>query len=197
MTNMNQLFGQPFGEAQQPPIAGKLTQATLGDVREITRLMQEAADFKWQRGDDLWGTTPFSEEEVGRMIQSGNTFVYRLDGFAAASVMLPLSDTGMWGEERGNDGSAVYIHKLCVGETFRGGGVGRQVMSMAESFAQQHGKTKLRLDCPYDNPDLCGYYERLGFREVGRKDLQNSNGRNPDKEIYKAAFYEKELVSSI
>ena len=109
------------------------------------------------------GIRPFGEDEVGRMIQSGNMFVYRLEGIAAASVMLLWGDVGMWGEKEGDDGSAVYIHKLCTGDTFRGRGVGKQVMTQVESFAQKNGKKRLRLDCPYDNPYLCGYYEKTGL----------------------------------
>lgn len=35
------------------------------------------------------------------------------------------------------DDSAIYIHKLCVGDNFRHQGVGSSIMSMVESFAQK------------------------------------------------------------
>lgn len=129
------------------------------------------------------------------MVDGGNLYVFKVDGVAAASLLLPQSDERMWGDEQGGDGSAMYVHKLCVGNDFRGQDTGVKVMALAEDIARKNDRTKLRLDCHYDNKRLCGYYERLGFREVRRYDKLNSaGGRNPDKDVYKAALYEKELA---
>jgi ribosomal protein S18 acetylase RimI-like enzyme len=187
----------PAPEAPSLPIPGRLVPAAIEDLSEVRDLIQEASDFKMSRGDDLWGEDPFTDQEVTRMIESGDMFVYKLNGVTAASVMLADADQRMWGEDEGGDGSATYVHKLCVGDDFRGQGVGRDVMKLAEAQALKTGKTKLRLDCPYNNRSLCEYYERLGFVEVRRYERPQSPGRrNPDQDAYKAALYQKERASS-
>jgi GNAT superfamily N-acetyltransferase len=167
--------------------------ATIADAADVKRLLQEAADLKWSQGDNLWGTHPFTDDEVAGMINGGDMFVYKTDGIAAASVLLLKNDERMWGEEQGSDDTAVYIHKLCVGDAFRGQGVGVRTLLLSEQYAKDKGKTKLRLDCPQDSP-LSVYYEKQGFREIRRYDRPGSVGRkNPDKDVYRAALYEKEL----
>lgn len=179
-------------EASHTP-SETLLPATLDDVSDIRHILQEASDFKRSQGDDLWGDEPFTNEEVTKMVSSGNMFVYKTDGIAAAAVLLPKEDERMWGEQ-GADETAVYVHKLCVSNAFRGQSVGKKVMDLAEDFAKQSGRTKLRLDCPYDNPPLCRYYEGLGYREVRKYDRPSSAGRrNPDKDVYRAALYEKSI----
>lgn len=187
----------PQAENPAAPPQAVLAPATMGDVGDITRVMQEASEFKQSRGDDLWGNAPFTDEEVGKMIEGGNMFVHRVDGAVAASVILLNDDERMWGEEQGKDGTALYVHKLITGSAFRGQGLGATVMSLAEDLARQNGKDKLRLDCPYDNEDLYGYYVGLGFHEVRRYDRPSSPGRrNPDKDVFRAALLEKEITGS-
>lgn len=184
-------------EAPLPPSDGVLAPASMDDLSAITRVIQEASEFKYSRGDDLWGAKPFSEDEVAGMVASGNMYVYKVGSEVAASVLLPQEDVRMWGEEQGNDGTALYVHKLNTGNAFRGQGTGSKVMSLVEDMARAKGKTKVRLDCPYDNDDLHGYYVSLGFDEVRRYDRPSSPGRrNPDKDVFRAALLEKNLTQS-
>jgi ribosomal protein S18 acetylase RimI-like enzyme len=185
------------GETISSPLDGTLSPATIDDVGDIRRVMQEASEFKYSKGDALWGTEPFADEEVSRMVESGNIFVYKVDGAVAASVVLLKNDERMWGEEQGNDDSALYVHKLTTGNAFRGRGVGEKVLSLAERLATEQGRTRLRLDCPYDNENLYNYYRRLGFSEVRRYERPSSpSRRNPDKDVFRAALLEKELAGS-
>jgi ribosomal protein S18 acetylase RimI-like enzyme len=182
-------------EAPLPPLEEVLTPATIGDVSEITRVMEEARELKQSQGDDLWGDKPFTEQEITGMIEAGTMFTYRVGGTVAASVILLKNDERMWGADQGTDGSARYVHKISRGKDFKG--VGEKAMRLAEDLARSEGRTKLRLDCPYDNPRLYNYYEELGFHEVRRYDRPASPGRrNPDKDVFKAALLEKNLAGS-
>lgn len=84
-------------EAPQENFTDGLGPATPADVSDITKIMQEASDFKMSRGDDLWGTAPFTDEEVARWLETGNLFVYKENGVTAAAVLLPKNDERMWG----------------------------------------------------------------------------------------------------
>jgi 8-oxo-dGTP diphosphatase len=52
---------------------------------------------------------------------------------------------------------------------------------------QEKGKSYLRLDCSYENRALCEYYEKQGFKEVGRTNIGG----------YSAALYEKSVKNDI
>ena len=58
------------------------------------------------------------------------------------------------------------IHDLAVVPGRRGGGVGRALLSAAESHARQAGCCKLTLEVQDDNHPARGLYERFGFRDV-------------------------------
>lgn len=157
-------------ERSKRPVAGELTVANENDAADVQSVMQQAADFKRSRGDNLWGEEPFTAEEVESMISNGNVYVYRREGTVAAAVILAETDARIWGEEEANDGSALYIHRLTTADAFRGQHVGGDVISLAGDMAMQSGRTKLRLDCPYENQQLCQVYENHGFTEVRRED---------------------------
>ncbi len=168
--------------------------ATAADVPFIRELMQQAGDYKQTQGDDIWGDEPFTDDEVSRILERGGLFTYKVDGDIAACVVLQETDERMW-NEAGKDNTALYIHRLCVGDSYRGMGVGEAVVDLAAEQARIKGKTKLRLDCPHDVPGLVGVYQRLGFEIVEQRDIPASPGRrNPDKTVYKAALFERAVA---
>lgn len=195
--NQPNSFPAADDELSRQPIDDTLVPASIDDLGVVKNLLQEASDFKYSQGDDLWGTEPFTDEEVSKMIKTGNMFIFKVDDVPAATVILAKNDEQMWGDEQGSDGSAVYIHKLCVGNEFRGQGIGTKVIDRAVNFTLNSGLSTLRLDCPYDNRSLCGYYESLGFHESRRRDIPLSlGGRNTTKDIYGVALYERDLASA-
>lgn len=176
--------------------ANGLLPATLADVSDVVRVMEEASRFKQSQGDDVWGEKPITNEEVTSLLDSGNLYVYKVDGKVAASVKLTDSDARIWGEEEGGDGTAIYIHRLCVGNDFRGQQVSARVIDLVSEQAKSTGKTKLRLDSLYDNRELCEVYENMGFSEVRRFDEPSTaKDRNPDYGVFRRALYEKSIAS--
>ena len=158
--------------------------------------MEEARELKLSQGDAAWGDEAFTNDEVTNLVNSGNLYVYRVEGNIAASVLLADSDQRMWGEEEGGDGTAVYIHRLYVGNDFRGQQVGSEVVDLAAEQARLRGKTKLRLDCLYDNPGLCKQYENMGFGEVRRFDRpRTAADRYPDGDPFRTVLYERVIAS--
>jgi ribosomal protein S18 acetylase RimI-like enzyme len=77
------------------------------------------------------------------------------------------SDPAMWGEARGNDGRAGYVHMLAVHRAARGTGLGERMLRFAAQTAAARSRALLRLDCWRGSEFLRGYYARLGFTAVG------------------------------
>ncbi|MGZ4658156.1 MAG: GNAT family N-acetyltransferase [Blastococcus sp.] len=89
-----------------------------------------------------------------------------------AACRLVWSDVAVWGERPGDAG---YVHGLVVDRAHAGTGLGRHLLSWAGGRARDRGRPFLRLDCVQTNERLRDYYRALGFREVGRREFQNSS----------------------
>lgn len=60
----------------------------------------------------------------------------------------------------------INIHDLAVVPGRRGGGVGRALLTAAETYARRSGCCKLTLEVQDDNHPARTLYERFGFRDV-------------------------------
>ncbi len=60
----------------------------------------------------------------------------------------------------------INIHDLAVVPGRRGGGVGRALLTAAETYARNSGCCKLTLEVQDDNHPARTLYERFGFRDV-------------------------------
>ena len=156
--------------------------ASPNEVPVLVQILNEAQGHKTSQGDDDWGDTPFTTEEVSEMVASGNTYVGTVDDQPAAAVMLTWEDAPIW-DERGTDEKAAYVHRLAVADQFRGQRLGEQIIEWAAEEARQAGRKYLRLDCPGDNEKLQNYYRSLGFQLID-KQIRDS---------YDAALFEKPL----
>jgi ribosomal protein S18 acetylase RimI-like enzyme len=162
----------------------EMIKATPVHAPDLRLNLEEARDFKCSLGDMVWSDKPFTLADAEEIIAKGSTYVALLDGQVAGSVALTWQDPRMWGEQ-GLDEQAGYIHRLATRGAFRGQGVGRRVVSWVCEQVQEASRPYVRLDCSYDNPGLCAYYEAQGFTEVGRKELFDP--------YYAVAFYQKEV----
>lgn len=66
------------------------------------------------------------------------------------------------------------IHDLAVLPGRRGGGIGRSLLSAAESYAREHGHCKLTLEVQDDNAPARRLYQNFGFRDVVYGDSQST-----------------------
>mmetsp|Transcript_6745 Transcript_6745/g.8509 ORF Transcript_6745/g.8509 Transcript_6745/m.8509 type:complete len:178 (+) Transcript_6745:2-535(+) len=81
----------------------------------------------------------------------------------------------VWEDDTSN---FMVVHRLGSKSNERGIGVGRKMMSFAESLARENGCTSIRLDTYCHNPKCMRFYQNLGYKEVGRIKL------SPNKDFY-------------
>jgi ribosomal protein S18 acetylase RimI-like enzyme len=162
----------------------EIAPATYDDATVLVDVLTEATEYKVAHGDTAWGDVPYTEDEVRQYMEKGSTYVISLNNEPVGTFSLLLEDRRIWGEQLPN---AAYLHRLAIKQDQHGQSLGEQLVNYAEQEAIKLDKQYLRLDCEDGNEKLCAYYEKLGFKKVGTKELISRG------EGYVAALFEKLL----
>lgn len=158
-------------------------QVQAADALDLQRILEEARAFKGSRGDSGWGDVPFTLDHVTEIIDSRDTYLATVEDKPAATLRLTTEDPGIWGEHKGTDGKALYVHRFAIGDAFRGQGIGKSFVEWACQQVIDTGRLHLRLDCNPANHKLRDYYERQGFWYVGQSAIAH----------YPAALHERRV----
>ena len=70
--------------------------------------------------------------------------------------------------DRGAEDGAGWISLVYLEPNARGLRLGVQLIGHAVSFFRREGRSSLRLHVAYDNEKAAGFYEHIGFRDIGR-----------------------------
>jgi ribosomal protein S18 acetylase RimI-like enzyme len=65
----------------------------------------------------------------------------------------------------GHDGHRGWVYYLAVTSASRRAGLGRRMMSEAESWLREHGAVKVNVMIRHGNSDVLGFYHRLGYTD--------------------------------
>ncbi len=139
-------------------------EATLDDLDKVMSILGEASEWLQRRGIDQWRPSSFPHERVKRSINNHEVYLAYLGDEPVATFHLQWADRLLWGHM---DKDAGYVHHVAVRRAHAGKGLGRQILTWAESQVRSRGGRFLRLDCNADNENLCAYYDRHGFQRVG------------------------------
>jgi len=163
------------------------------DIPAIARVLSQATVHKAEHGDYLWGTEPYTNEEIEAKLQNGGLYTVTSDGEVAGTVTLTDHDSRVW-EDDGENHEALYIHGLATSDEVRGKNIGEQVIDWVVGKAREEGRKAVRLDCSYTNRGLCQYYERRGFVEVKRRDIpRKSTARDLRDPVYQVALLQRDV----
>jgi ribosomal protein S18 acetylase RimI-like enzyme len=66
----------------------------------------------------------------------------------------------------GHDGHRGWIYYLAVDESHRGTGLGRHLMTSAETWLQEHGVVKVQLMIRANNAAVLNFYDHLGYEDA-------------------------------
>lgn len=89
----------------------------------------------------------------GRLIDGHFLFTVEADGEDAGWLWLgPMKDVSTW-----------YVWDVAVHEAFRGRGIGRATMALAEEFARSQGATMMQLNVFAYNEPAIGLYGSMGY----------------------------------
>ena len=134
----------------------------LGDFVE---LLEEAGAWLWERGIAQWppGSSRAQLPLLRAMLQEGVLVLAGGDERPAGGCIVTTTPTAEWED---HEHRAATLHKLVVTREFAGRGLGGRLVAWAESWAREHDRLLLRLDCWDGNRFLRKFYRDLGFEEL-------------------------------
>ena len=139
--------------------------AAYSDARAIQR----------ERGGVLW--PEFSDAAILAEIATGH-LLRVLEGDTLVGVFsVAYEDPAIWGEHE--RGAHIYLHRIARAAGYQGRGLTDMVVAWAHERCRALGRAGVRMDTWASNAALIAYYQRLGFRLVGRRRIA-PDARLPD-----------------
>ena len=155
--------------------------ATKSDAKLLAEILTEATQYKLERGDETWGSEPYSSQEAAELIALGPTYLVYKDSKVVGTFALLWDDEKNWGKQPPIAG---YLCRMAVRRGAHGQGLGQQIIAWALKEVASKDRQFLRLDCSAHNAELCTYYEKQSFVQVATK-------QSPRNKDYLAALYER------
>lgn len=150
-------------------------QAGLSEIATALYLLKSAATTLQQKGIDQWKIWLDPPAEKISWVEAGfahgEFYFILIEDRIAGMYRLLNKDELYWGPQAVN---AWYIHSLVVLQEFSGQQIGKRVLEQLIGEARTRGIPFFRLDCNAANKALCAYYESLGFKQVGVKQMPHS-----------------------
>lgn len=148
-------------------------QVEIRDKSKVLQLFKDAAERISKMNIDHWQywiNPPIVKMKwVEEGIQNNEFFFIQsieVENIGMARIM--DEDFLYWGNQTEK---AKYIHSLVVTDKYNGKGIGKEIIQQIANNAKENNCRYLRLDADAKNPNLCSYYEKLGFEKAGTKNL--------------------------
>lgn len=109
----------------------------------------------------------FAEQAILSEIAAGQLFLVLREDALAGVFTVVYEDPAIWDDAE--QSAYLYLHRIARAEAFDGRGMIDAVLAWARAECTRRGCAGLRMDTWANNETLIAYYQRLGFRCVGRK----------------------------
>jgi ribosomal protein S18 acetylase RimI-like enzyme len=154
------------------------------DIPTVVDILSDATQYKLSHGDKIWGDEGWFDHEVREDMGESTVYLIKQGDEVVATVAMQWEDERNWGSQPPVAG---YMHRLAVKDGHHGQDLGGEIIDWAKSQVAAQGRQFLRLDCEAANTKLCGYYEKLGFTQVGTRSV-------PEYGDYVAALFEQSAI---
>jgi N-acetylglutamate synthase-like GNAT family acetyltransferase len=162
-----------------------IKKAKRDDLREILRLLKEAAIWLQNKNINYWhdwiNPPPNFYNWVKSGLENDEFYLVEREGSIIGCLRLKWNDELFWGIQKEPAG---YIHSFTIDRKLLGKNIGRNVLNKIEQNCKEINMKYLRLDCSSEVPALRKYYENCGFLPVGETTV---NGE-------RLTLYEKEII---
>ena len=144
-----------------------IRRADKNDKKRIEELLSQVLEVHHNVRPDIFksGTRKYTSEALDGIIADDTRpiFVAEADGnilgYAFCIFIQHVDDNIL------TDVKTLYIDDLCVDESARGKGIGRELYNFAVNYAKENGCYNLTLNVWADNVSALGFYEALGLHK--------------------------------
>jgi ribosomal protein S18 acetylase RimI-like enzyme len=139
--------------------------ATRDDHSAIRAAYADGRAIQRAQGSAVW--PEFSDDAILGEVES-ERLLRVVDGDVLVGVFsVAYEDAAIWGEDE--RGAHIYLHRIARGAGYQGRGLTDMVVAWAHEPCRALGRAGVRMDTWASNTALITYYQRLGFRVVGRR----------------------------
>ena len=147
----------------------EIRQASSEDLESLLNLVHECIEGMRRKGIDQWDEIYPDRATLERDIDEAAAFVAMLQSVPAGMAVLNDRQEPEYADVPWlYDGHPAVVHRMMVSPAAEGTGIARALMSHVEARACLLGFDCIRLDASSQNPRAIQFYERAGYRSVGR-----------------------------
>ena len=136
--------------------------ATIADREAVEVLARQvhAMHVAWRPDIYEMPEQLYPQERFLAAIQERQLYVAKIDTIAVGYVLLRIRDVNAPGLVKRR---VMLVDELCVQESCRGQGIGKQIMNDAWALAKAFRCTDMQLGVYPQNDDAVGFYQKCGF----------------------------------
>lgn len=155
--------------------------ASSADFDEAYKILRDAAKRMIQLGRRQWDENYPQKTDLMNDLAVGDAYVLECSGkvvayavvsFAGEPAYDALTD-GLWL----TNGSYAVVHRMAVSLQERRTGLAALFFKYVEEMCVQRGVCSIKVDTNYDNVEMLGLLERLGFVKCGTVFYDREGGR--------------------
>ncbi|MBQ4141341.1 MAG: GNAT family N-acetyltransferase [Clostridia bacterium] len=144
-----------------------IRRAVEGDKNRIGELLSQVLEVHHKARPDIFrgGAKKYTEPELTEILNDENRPIFVADdngevkGYAFCIFVRHINDNIL------TDIKTLYIDDLCVDESCRGQGIGKQLYSFVLDYARSQNCYNVTLNVWADNLSALGFYESLGLHK--------------------------------
>ena len=161
----------------------KLLLAKKGDLSEIMKLIEQAQAYLAAQHIEQWKNGYPNEQAILKDILNNESYVVKLeDSNLLATAMFTTRNEPTYKSIKGNwitESDAKYgvIHRMAVGEKFRGTGIAKFIFNQCEQILKQTSIQSMRIDTHEDNLGMQTLLKKLDYIYCGVIYLENNDKR--------------------
>jgi ribosomal protein S18 acetylase RimI-like enzyme len=143
------------------------------DLPALITLIRRVVPIMIASGNLQWDESYPNEEVFGRDIRLGQLWIVEIDTAIAGVAAITMDQEPDYAQVGWDiEEPAIVVHRLAVDPAFRGAGVARALMQMAEEVAADRSLTVLRVDTNTQNEATQRLFPQLGYQLAGEIGLQ-------------------------
>jgi ribosomal protein S18 acetylase RimI-like enzyme len=165
--------------------------ATAEDMPALLALGQQASAFLKEQGVAQWQDNFPNEAVFTQDIQAGNCWLFTHEEEPAGCVSLYLTPEKDYEAIQGQwltQGPYGTIHRLTVGERYRGRGLAGEMLTFMEDLLQGMGYPSVRVDTHRDNEPMRGLLKKHGYTRCGVIYLTDTVEQDTHRVVYEKVF---------